>query len=274
MASGRLILPVTEPVLEGSPSLPISGATLAVYIAGSPTLANLFTNAALSTPANNPQTSNAAGLFYTQGTVLWADAAQAYDCVVTWPDATSDTFQNIYLVGAASNVAGFAPINSPTFTGNPQAPTTALNDNSASLATTAYVQGQNYAPLASPALTGVPTAPTATAITNNTQIATTFYVTRALSIGFPVSSTNGHFKIAGFLFQWAQFSLGASGGASQTVNWPVAFPNAVIGTPWIGVDTGALQMIGCTSAGLNTVTVNKGIGDTFARTGTVYGMGY
>lgn len=51
--------------------------------------------------------------------------------------------------GVNSSSLGFAPINTPVFTGNPQAPTITLADNSTSLATTAYVQGNlaNFQPL-------------------------------------------------------------------------------------------------------------------------------
>lgn len=106
-----------------------------------------------------------------------------------------------------------ALLNSPIFTGNPQAPTPALADNSTLIATTAYVKGQNYitaagapvtsvfgrtgavtaqsgdyvvgqvtgaAPLASPTFTGVPAAPTAAPGTNTTQLATTAFVTNAV----------------------------------------------------------------------------------------------
>ena len=38
------------------------------------------------------------------------------------------------------NLSGYAPLNSPAFTGNPTAPTAALGDNDTSLATTAFVQ--------------------------------------------------------------------------------------------------------------------------------------
>jgi hypothetical protein len=71
-----------------------------------------------------------------------------------------------------------APLASPIFTGDPQAPTPITNDNDNSIATTGYVQASlvNYAPLASPSLTGTPIAPTASAATNSTQIATTAYV--------------------------------------------------------------------------------------------------
>ncbi|WP_096309040.1 tail fiber protein [Escherichia coli] len=111
-----------------------------------------------------------------------------------------------------------APIESPSLTGTPTAPTAAQGTNSTQIANTAFVKAAitalingapgtldtlkeiaaainndpNYsttinnalalkAPLASPALTGVPTAPTAAQGTNNTQIATTAYVKAAIS---------------------------------------------------------------------------------------------
>ena len=93
-----------------------------------------------------------------------------------------------------------APIASPVFTGNPQAPTPALTDADTSIATTAYTYtimsqlrsnvAANVATLtaavnlraniADPVFTGVPLAPTAVASVNSTQIATTAYVTRAV----------------------------------------------------------------------------------------------
>lgn len=47
-----------------------------------------------------------------------------------------------------------APKVSPTFTGDPKAPTPATADNDTSIATTAFVKAQGYAPLASPTFTG------------------------------------------------------------------------------------------------------------------------
>ncbi len=48
------------------------------------------------------------------------------------------------VIGGPGLLADYALINSPTFTGNPKAPTVALSDSSTSIATTAYVKGQNY----------------------------------------------------------------------------------------------------------------------------------
>ena len=84
-----------------------------------------------------------------------------------------------------------APLDSPTFTGVPAAPTAAVDTNTTQLATTAYVVGQGYAKLASPALTGTPTAPTATAGTNTTQLATTAFVQQEV----PAASTSAAGKV-------------------------------------------------------------------------------
>ena len=112
-----------------------------------------------------------------------------------------------------ANIGG-APLASPIFTGDPQAPTPATADNDTSIATTAYVKAQGYgaavppatvaplmdgaaavgsvakyakedhihptdttrAPLASPIFTGDPTAPTPLTADNDTSIATTAFV--------------------------------------------------------------------------------------------------
>lgn len=100
----------------------------------------------------------------------------------------SSTFDAWVITDGNVDLSTYAPINSPTFTGTPTAPTPTINDNTTKLATTAYVQNNlaNYAPLYNPALTGTPTAPTATAGTNSTQIATTAF---ALSAGIGWNQT-------------------------------------------------------------------------------------
>lgn len=120
--------------------------------------------------------------------------------------------------------ASFAPIDSPSLTGTPTAPTATPGTNTTQLATTAFVAAAvsalvnaapglldtldeiaaalgddaNFAttmtnalalkaPLASPTLTGTPAAPTATLGTNTTQIATTAFV-QAATAALPVLS--------------------------------------------------------------------------------------
>ena len=117
-----------------------------------------------------------------------------------------------------SEVAGFATIASPTFTGVPAAPTAAAATNTTQIATTAFVRTEianladsapaaldtlnelaaalgddpNFAttvtnslalkaPLASPTFTGNPAAPTPSPGDNDTSIATTAFVTAAVA---------------------------------------------------------------------------------------------
>lgn len=59
-----------------------------------------------------------------------------------WTDAT-------HIQGIAASTLGFAPLASPVFTGDPQAPTPATADNDTSVATTAFVQS-NFAAQVTP----------------------------------------------------------------------------------------------------------------------------
>jgi len=80
----------------------------------------------------------------------------------------------------AAGVLCFAPIASPVFTGDPQAPTALPGDNDNSIATTAFVTAAvsagGFAPLASPVFTGNPLGPTPAPGDNSTSLATTAYV--------------------------------------------------------------------------------------------------
>jgi hypothetical protein len=89
-----------------------------------------------------------------------------------------------------SSISGYAPLNSPAFTGTPTGPTAVLGSNNTQLATTAFVaSGLSYkASIASPSFTGVPNAPTATTGTNSTQIATTAFVQNSISAIIPINT--------------------------------------------------------------------------------------
>jgi len=96
-----------------------------------------------------------------------------------------------------------------------------------------------FARLLSPIFTGVPQAPTPAPGDNSTKIATTAFVTALLSLGFTfLASVNGYFKfpsaLGGFVLQWAVgFSIPAnqpSTAASQTINFPIRFPTACLFT--------------------------------------------
>jgi hypothetical protein len=94
---------------------------------------------------------------------------------------------------ASAALALKADIASPTFTGDPKAPTPTAGDNDTSIATTAFVgtaiagiDFTPYAPKASPVFTGNPTAPTPAPGDSDTSIATTAFVQGAIS----TSTTN------------------------------------------------------------------------------------
>jgi hypothetical protein len=196
MASGRLIIPLAEPALNAAGQV-APGTLMTVYETGTTTLATICSDSGLTTPILNPQTANAAGRFEEQATVFWLDAGGAYDVLLHFPDGSSITFDQIYVLGAQTNVSGFAPINSPAFTGVPTAPTPSVTDNSQKLATTAYVQDQDYAPLASPAFTGNPTAPTPAAGNSSISIATTAYVEAAISGSTSVFTSSEYSVVSG-----------------------------------------------------------------------------
>jgi hypothetical protein len=102
----------------------------------------------------------------------------------------SSSYSAWVLANPSIVLTSYAPINSPTFTGTPAAPTPATADNSTKIATTAYVQANlaNYAPIYAPTFTGIPAAPTASAGTNTTQLATTAFVTTAVNGLAPINS--------------------------------------------------------------------------------------
>jgi alpha-tubulin suppressor-like RCC1 family protein len=187
------------------------------------------------------------------------------------------------LTGVTSNVqtqlnalfsANYAPLASPVFTGNPQAPTPADGDNDTSIATTAFVKNQAYAPLASPVFTGDPRAPTPAINDNDTSIATTAFVTTAAAnlkadilatVDSPISFIargNSNFTVAtanGRVFAWGYNVNGTlgDGTVSDNVMTEIQFPSYL-------------------SAGGYTITQFEGISDTryaLFSNGELYGWG-
>ncbi|TDJ77965.1 hypothetical protein E2H86_06630 [Pseudomonas putida] len=157
-----------------------------------------------------------------------------------------------------------APLDSPTFTNNPTAPTQAVGDNSTRLANTAFVQAAiaalvasspgaldtlnelaaalgndpNFAttmtnalalkaPLASPMFTGDPRAPTQTASDNDSSVATTAFVRAAMSL-FGVGSAANQFGGNIDMLNLTGFYL-VSGNAGTMPKWPSGYPGGVQG---------------------------------------------
>lgn len=111
-----------------------------------------------------------------QGQVGWEmvggqpSKAKVGDGVTHWNDLP-------YSVATLPDLSGYAPLDSPTLTGDPKAPTRAPGDNDTSIATTAHVKSV----LAnSPVLGGSPTTATPAASDDSDRIATTAHVLNVL----------------------------------------------------------------------------------------------
>ena len=147
---------------------PLVGGLIFTYAAGTMTKQATYSNAS-GTPNTNPIILDANG-----ECVCFLDSTLQYDIWVS-PSTDTDPPTNSYYtvggVGYGTMIDGLAPINSPVFTGEPEAPTPASGDSSTNIATTAFVQEAITAEFA-----GSPTTTTQPAHTNNTTVATTAYV--------------------------------------------------------------------------------------------------
>ena len=142
-------------------------------------------------------------------------------------------------------LASYALLASPTFTGNPRAPTSTAGDSSTNIATTAFV-ATSFATKASPALTGNPTAPTQSPNDNSTKIATTAYTDNA------VSSITGYAPLNSPVF---------TGNPTSTTNPPNNDNSQSLATTsWVLANT--------SDTGLNTAYPSKAV---FGRTGFISG---
>lgn len=128
------------------------------------------------------------------------------------------------------STAGLAPLNNPTFTGTPAAPTAPATNNNTQIATTAFTQAAialaiaGLAPLASPTFTGVPTAPTPAPGDNTVKLATTAFVQAAAGSTVNKALT-GHLTLAnGLIIQWGVHAVSPS--TTTTVPFDISFPTA------------------------------------------------
>jgi hypothetical protein len=141
-------------------------------------------------------------------------------------------------VSALAGAGSVAPVNNPTFTGTPTAPTAAVDTNTTQLATTAFVVGQGYlksataastyltqtsagltyAPLASPTFTGIVSdgAGSVRAIPQNAK--TSAYTLVASDVGKHISITTGGVTIPPGVFSVGDaITIYNNSGTSQTI---------------------------------------------------------
>lgn len=243
---------------------PIPGALLAFFISPGTTPAATYSNPNLTTPNANPVVADGDGIF----PVIYLDPAVLYRAVLSYP---SDGINPPVQIWAANNVAdfaaqGFAPIDSPSFTGEPEAPTPPLGDDSSRLATTDFVTrtvdqlAQTYAPIESPDLTGAPTAPTADPGTSDTQIATTAFVAAAIVPGGSTNFSANGFVVepSGYVRQWGfQATALTAPNQSVAVTFPMEFPNACFGAH-ATIDNSAAAASVVTGISLNGAPTQSG----------------
>jgi hypothetical protein len=164
--------------------------------------------------------------------------------------------------------AGGAPITSPYFWGDPQAPTPAPDDASNRLATTGWVKSAiatitlEYAPLDSPNFTGVPTAPTAAPGASDGQLATTAFVMNAVADSTTgVASFNG--RTGAVVLSLADII--AAAGA------PIAGPlfTGVPEAPTAALGTNTTQLATCAFVQAAVAAGTSGVSSFNTRTGAV-----
>lgn len=199
----------------------------------------------------------------------------------TMPSVWQRWFQALFARVGGSNLDVLAPLASPTFTGNPRAPTPAADDNDTSIATSAFVLGQasstapvmdgsaavgastryaradhvhpsdtSRAPIASPAFTGTPTAPTPSAGDSSTKIATTAFLAPPAWIA-PT-----------FQNSWVDYGLGYSGAgyykdAAGTVHLQGAIKSGTVGAAAFTLPAGSRPL------GSHAYAIPSGAGPAF-----------
>ena len=184
------------------------GTTAQVWGAGAP-LDNLITAATVNvlpqqvTYAGNPNgyVAGTTGTSSVPPSQVWDSVnSLIWVCTSTGPAATASW-------------AALAPLNSPTFTGTPAAPTPLTSDNSTTLATTAFVK--NFA------------APIAGNSSQTFNVANGTGGNQAVNAGqFLASAASpGYQKLpSGIIIQWGTNAV----GASSFVTFPIPFPTACL----------------------------------------------
>jgi len=195
--------------------------------AGTPTVPTPSTNDN-STKVANTAWVNAQGYSTGSGNVTGPGTSTAND-VAVFNSTTGKV-----IADSSIQISAMALLDSPTFTGNPNAPTQSTSDNSTKLATTAFVKAQGYAPLASPSFMGTVSGITATMVglgnvANTAQAWASIYPNSAPSSAqIPVGNSGG----TGYVAQTASgdCSLSNSGVFTCTKSNGTTFGTAAFGT--------------------------------------------
>ena len=200
--------------------------TFTIVRAQEGTTASAWSTGALVQNLLTAGTMNALGqVIYNAGNPNGAVAGQAASASNS-PSMVWDTTNSLLWVCTSSGPAATAqwiaeaPLNSPTFTGTPAAPTPLTSDNSTKLATTAYVR--NYA------------APIAGSSSQVFAVAAGSSATQAVNFGqFPssIGASGSQTLPTGLILKWGVSGAVSTGSNLGSVSgtFASAFPNAVYG---------------------------------------------
>jgi hypothetical protein len=244
---------------------PLAGGLLFTYSSGTTTKTNTYQNVQSSggAPNTNPIVLDSNG-----ECVCFLDSTIQYTFTLSPPgdtDPPSNPLYSVDNVGYGGMLQSLAPITSPVFLGQPQAPTPPLGDNSASIATTQFVQETIQTGLNNAALTGTPTAPTAPPGTLTTQIATTAFVGAEITKA-PASqwfNTSTSFTVpAGVTLLHARGWSGGGGGGCSTVSQAGAGGggSGAYGEAYITVIPGQIIAITIGAGGAGSTNSSPGAG--------------
>lgn len=171
---------------------------------------------------------------------------------------------------------GFAPKNTPIFTGLPEAPTPPGGDASNRIATTAFVDAalgdidtSTLAPRDSPVFTGNPQAPTKTVSDNSTSLATTAFVKLALAalVGTAPAALDTLNELAAALGNDPNFATTITASLATKADISAVNPvGTVIMYPATSAPTGYLK---CNGAAYSRTTYAA----LFALIGVTFGAG-
>jgi len=261
--------PVNNPTFLGTVTIP-AGAS----IAGFAPIASPVLTGIPAAPTASPGTNT------TQlATTAFVMAQLAAGAVSSFNSRTGAVTLNVNDITAANG----APINSPTFTGTPAAPTAVAGTNTTQIATTAFVTGAlasavagvssfntrtgavvlstaditgaGGAQIASPAFTGTPTSTTPAPADNSTNIATTAFAQPRVGV------TNGSNAAAGQVGEYITSSL-QSGNISANVATSLAVITLTAGD-W---DLGGFASYGPSAASANFLLGYGSDGSSFDTT--------
>ena len=172
-------------------------------------------------------TTNSVGISLTSSAITFGDGSTQASAFIP---------SNYLIATDVTNALNLkAPLASPTFTGDPKAPTPATSDNDTSIATTAFVKAQNYLTQVSAGNTYLPLA--GGTITGNINAGAYSYGTNGLkyyanggedALSLTNLGVNGNNRDGN---PWTISAGGASGNNEQGFHWSVN-PYNVSGDGW------------------------------------------